>query len=303
MAQPKLENVEEQFNEAFVQPTQKNEKKVNYDVKNYLNTKLGKDETQKDVRIRVINLADGSNKVYDTIQMHYMASNQKSYVCSEQTKNLPEKVERRCPFCAIREQTKKEQQSCSKEQYEKLKEIYKQNGVIENYVMRVIDRSDEDFGPKFWKFTKKTLDLIRNLYRVNKEDEIDIFDFYEGKDIIITVKKTIDAKGKTKTEISAIQTANRQTPVSKDQTTIDKWLSDPKIWNDVYVAKPFEYLRIVIDGKKPYFDKTQQKWVEWKERNEVSTESEEEDDYEAEYHNKYANKGSDTNEESDDLPF
>lgn len=298
-----IENVEEQFNEVLSQKKEEVKKKTNYDVKNYLNTRLAQNETQKEIRVRIINLAKDSKKVYDILQMHYLPSSMKTYVCSEKTKNLPEGTDRRCPFCAIREQVSLEQKSATPEKFEKLKEIYKQNGVLENYVMRVIERGDEEFGPKFWKFPKSSFDLIWDIYRLNKEADIDIFNYFEGKDIIITVKKETDSRGKTKNKISSIQAAIKQTPVSKDEAKIEKWLNDEKVWNDVYVAKPFEYLSLVIDGKKPFFDKTKNQWVEFVDRaafnNTQDDDEVEEEDEEFQTNKKTNNKEDD----GDDLPF
>lgn len=288
----KIENIEEQFNEVLGQKLETQKNKVNYNVKNYLNTKLAQGEIKKSIRIRVINIEKDSTKLYDVLQMHFLPSNMKTYVCSEKTKNLPEKTDRRCPFCAIREQVSVEQRKATPEKFEKLKEIYKQNGVTENYVMRVIERGDEDFGPKFWKFTKKSLESIMELYELNKQDNIDIFDFHNGKDIIITVKKETDQRGKSKNVISSIQASNKQTPLYDSDEIADKWLSDEKVWNDVYVAKPFEYLSLIINGKKPFFDKTKNEWVEYVDRN-LSKQDDDDDEVD----------GPNIETETDDLPF
>ena len=58
---------------------------------------------------------------------------------------------------------------------------------------------------------------------------------------------------------------------------MEKWVNDDKKWSDVFVAKPYEYLSIIIDGDIPYFDKIQNKWVV-KQNEDYSTKVEDDED-------------------------
>ena len=69
-----------------------------------------------------------------------------------------------CPFCDIKDQAKADQKGSDQATWNKLKEIYKQNSSMLSYIVRVIDRDDENFGIKFWKFSEPVYKMIYNLY-------------------------------------------------------------------------------------------------------------------------------------------
>jgi hypothetical protein len=164
-----------------------------------------------------------------------------------------------------------------------------------NYIVRVIDRDDEDFGVKFWKFSEPAYKLIDGLREDNKADGIDIFDYENGKDLVITVE---NVKGNSK--ITSITAKNKQTPLASTKERINELVSDEKLWSDVYGIKPYEYLELLIQGKEPFFDKAQGIWVEKDAKIEDTTDEEFEDDYhlseeESEYESGIG--------KDDDLPF
>jgi hypothetical protein len=51
------------------------------------------------------------------------------------------------------------------------------------------------------------------------------------------------------------------TPLSKDEAEMERWVKDPKKWNDVFGVKPYEYLQVILNGEEPWFDKNIGKWV------------------------------------------
>lgn len=85
-----------------------------------------------------------------------------------------------------------------------------------------------------------------------------VFDVYDGKDFIITLEY-VPSTQKTTMKISD---AGKPTPLSKNPDQIDKWINDSKTWTDLYSFKSYEFLQLVADGKTPYFDKTEGKWVD-----------------------------------------
>jgi hypothetical protein len=290
--------IEEQYNN--IQSSKKkdyqNKKKVVFDVKNYLNVKLNSKESSKKLNIRILNLTPDSETPFAEIHTHYLPSKKSSFVCGKLTKNTPEGAEKNCPFCDIREEAKKAQIGAGKEEWNKLKEIYNQNAPTLNYVVRLIDRDDEAFGIKFWKFGQSVYDDIYEIYQNNKADGINIFDNDNGKDLIVTIKKK-----ENKDKISNISAANRQTPINEDEDVKNSLITDTKVWSDVYGIKPYEYLELVIDGKEPFFDKTldKPKWVEKKEKVEDTTEQEIEDEYDESEGESYES----TSKNGEDLPF
>lgn len=293
-----LDPIEEQFvriQNSKIKDTQK--KKVEFDEKNYLNVKLGVKETEKKLTVRLFNLTPDANTPFAEVHMHYLPAEKRSYVCAKLTDNLPEKHEKNCPFCDIREEAHERQKGASEAEWKKLKDIYNANGATLNYVARVIDRNDEDFGVKFWKFNQAIYENIIDIYKNNKVDDINIFDKLAGKDLIITIKKK-DGKSK----ITNISAANKQTPLAATEDNINKLITDEKVWTDVYGIKPYEYLDLVINGKTPFFDKTQKMWVEKKEKEVDTTEDEIEDEYTNTSDESEVEDGEGTGA-SDDLPF
>lgn len=271
-------------------------KKVTFNTKNYLNVRLADGEDEKRIRVRIFNITKEAETPFTEIYTHYLASKTTSYICAKKT-NLPEGASKECPFCDIREEAREKQKGADELLHEKLKEIYKQNVATINYVVRVIDRADEDFGPKFWKISQSTYESIIELYKLNKEDGINIFDLKNGKDIVITIKRN---NGKSK--ISNITTANNLTPLSKSDEEIQRIVSDSKVWTDVYGVKPYDYLELIINGKTPYYDKPSNSWVDKdiidSKNEEVENESgtEEDDSDETDYRDVVVNQ-------PDDLPF
>lgn len=297
METTELDPIEAQFKRIqFSKKIETQKKKVPYDVKNYLNVKLSGNEDTKKLTIRILNLTPDSKTPFAEVHQHYLPLAKKSYICAKQTENLPESVDKTCPFCDIRDQAKSEQKGANEVTWNKLKEIYKQNSSMVGYIVRVIDRDDEAFGIKFWKFSEPVYKMIYNIYQDNKADGINIFDYENGKDLTITIE---NLKGKTK--VTNVSAKNSLTPLCKNQDTANKLITDDKLWSDVYGIKPYEYLEVVINGGTPYFDKVTSKWIDKKE-----VEQNEETDYEETYamhgtNETSENESSDT--ESDDLPF
>lgn len=293
--------IEEQYNrlqDERKKETQ-NKKKVDFNVKNYLNTKLKDGELRKTLTVRILNPNTKTEQKPETpfsvIHTHYLPSSGKTYVCAKKTNGIPSNIEKKCPFCDIREEASEQQKEAKEKKnqalWDKLKEIYKQNDTTINYVVRVIDRDDQEFGVKFWKMSQSTYETIIDIYKNNKVDDINIFDEHEGKDLIVTIKKQ---EGKNK--VSSIMPANKQTPIAKTDDEINKLMSDTKGWSDVYGVKPYEYLELIIDGKIPFFDKTAMKWVEKKEvEKDEESQNEDVEDSNEEY--------SSSQEDGEGLPF
>jgi len=271
-----VDPIEEQYNQ--IQSSKKKQeskkRKVEFDAKNYLSVKLTAQETEKKLTIRLLNLSPDSETPFEPIHVHYLPSEGKSFVCAKQTDSVPENTPKKCPFCDLRDEAKEQQNGADKAQWDKLKEIYKANGSMLNYVVRVVDRDDQDFGIKFWKFSEPVYKMILNIYRDNKEDGINIFDYENGKDLVVTIEKN-----NKNSKVTNITAKNKQTPLAKTEEESNKLITNDKIWSDVYGVKSYEYLELLIEGKVPFFDKVAQQWVEKKEKVEDTTDEDNEDDY------------------------
>ena len=258
----------------------------NYDAKNYLNVKLENGEDEKKIYIRIITIDKDSSSPFQHIHMHTVGvpkeiseNGYKSYVCLNRTHGkYTEKLGTACPFCEER-----------KHAYEKFTE-YKEKGenniamewrdrslsMIPNEVsiIRCIERGKEDEGVKFWKFNLRSDEMdpehqIRKLFNDKKEEcEIEkkpvenILDIDTGYDLKVTVKRRYDKEGKpTNKTITTVSLFGSPKPLTDNPELRDKWLNDAKVWSDVFVAKPYDYLKVILDGDTPWFDRENNKWI------------------------------------------
>jgi len=129
------------------------------------------------------------------------------------------------------------------------------------YIVKVIDRENEQDGVKFWRFKHNSkgegiLDKIFPLFK-NKGD---ITDTQKGRDLIITLGLTKSGNGKEYTAITSIIPEDI-TPLSNDNDTVNSWINDELTWADVYSKKPEEYLEMIAKGEVPKWDVETKKYV------------------------------------------
>jgi hypothetical protein len=129
------------------------------------------------------------------------------------------------------------------------------------YIVKVIDRANEQDGPKYWRFKHsykkdgiidKIIPIVRN--------KGDIFDIETGRDLIIDLVKTKSPKGKDYTSVATIM-YDDPSPLSTDAELAKKWATDESTWKDVYTRKPLEYLEAISRGESPRWDDSQGKYV------------------------------------------
>ena len=276
--------------------TQVRETKI-FDEKNYLDVKLGKGETSKELKIRILPADLETGSPFKTIHMHSIhlspevsSTEWKYYVCLEKTDDIDhEKYGNKCPFCELNREAYKKKVEAGKAgdvvEEERWKKISLENRASEVCVLRVIERGHEEDGPKFWKFNVRTdgkdpKNLIKELYKSRKQESIDvameenggvlpegfvpenILDLDNGKDLKVTISAVFDKDGKPtkKTSVSIVDYGKNK-PLTSDDELRDKWVYDEKVWSDVFVVKPYEYLSIILDGESPFYDKDLKKWV------------------------------------------
>jgi hypothetical protein len=129
------------------------------------------------------------------------------------------------------------------------------------YVVKVIDRENEQDGVKFWRFKHNTksegvLDKIFPLFK-NKGD---ITDPQKGRDLIITLGLTKAGNGKDYTAITSIIPEDAS-PLHTDSEIVNSWINDELTWSDVYSKKSEDYLEMVAKGEVPRWDSETKKWV------------------------------------------
>ena len=248
--------------------------KIGFDEKNYLNTKVEEGAGTRETTVRILPISgetpeDGKAvKFAKHIHVHNIKlpdGKYKSYICLEKTEGLDEKYGNKCPFCELnREAYKKSEKETDSDKIKSLQAVSIANKATPASIFRVIERGKEHEGPKFWKFNHRLDEtdpyhVLRKLFLRRKAEAeevgqtMNILDIYNGKDLVVTF-----AEGTTAPTISDKSFC---TPLSRDEAEMEKWVTDPKKWSDVFGVKPYEYLKIIINGEEPWFDKANNKWI------------------------------------------
>jgi hypothetical protein len=211
-------------------------------MKKYFAAILDKNEKQGQKRLRILPTSDGSSP-FKEAWFHEVQVDGQYVKLYDPEKNDNE----RSPLSEVYE----ELMSTGKESDKKLATEYKARKF---YIVKVIDRDNEQDGVKFWRFkhnykNEGVLDKIIPIWRAKG----DITDSDKGRDIILELTKAKTPKGK---EYTVIQTVmyDDPTPVHEDKETADTWVNDELAWRDVYSKKPVEYLEAVANGQTPKWD-------------------------------------------------
>jgi hypothetical protein len=129
------------------------------------------------------------------------------------------------------------------------------------YIVKVIDRDNEQDGPKFWRFKHNhkgdgILDKIFPIFR-NKGD---ITNLENGRDLILSLALTKAGTGKEYTTINSVIPEDAG-PLHTDANVAKTWVDNELTWSDVYSKKPEDYLEMVAKGETPRWDSNSSKWV------------------------------------------
>lgn len=256
-----------------------------FDARNYLNTRLEKDETTRsfDIRIILTQDIDGKYKVAIPVETHSIKLNQKqqtagiitkggfkSFIClndSHLTNN-----EDGCPFCKKKAELFAEAnkyKEIDKARHKALcKEAYKYDSKT-TYITRCIERGKEHEGIKFFRYNKHDdgtgiFDTLKNIARKYQQSGIQVFDYNTGYDLTVTLSKNPNPTPGAidKTSIS-IMPAVMPSPLAATEEEIQAIISDPKDWKDMYRTKAYGYLELVAEGETPIWDRQVQKYVPW----------------------------------------
>lgn len=130
------------------------------------------------------------------------------------------------------------------------------------YILRVIDRDNEQDGVKFWRIKhslrndgayNKILDLVKA-----KNEEI--WDPETGRDLTLTLAVIKNPMGGEYTSITNVIPEDRS-PLSENADQKALWLSSELTWQDAYSKKPVEYLEGVAEGYTPKWNDKIKKYV------------------------------------------
>jgi hypothetical protein len=142
------------------------------------------------------------------------------------------------------------------------------------YVVKGIDRDNEDHGVKFWRFKHKFdgSGVMDKLIPVLKKKG-NIMDPRTGRDIEITAGR--NSKGHS--IVTAIMTTDECVLTDPKSDEAKEWMGNDETWEDVYAMKSQEYISIVAEQKSPVWDSELKKYVAEEDKEEKETASLEEE--------------------------
>jgi len=217
-------------------------------LKKYFTTLLPKGARSGEKRIRIIPTADGSSP-FKEVYFHEVQ------VDGNWVKLYDPKQEgKRSPLNEVHD-------ALNMTGLESDRVLARQYRARKFYIVKVIDRENEQDGVKFWRFKHNSkgegvLDKIFPLFK-NKGD---ITDVNTGRDLIITLGLTKAGNGREYTAITSIIPEDA-CPLHSDSSVSQTWVNDELTWADVYSKKPEEYLEMIAKGEVPKWDSESKKWV------------------------------------------
>jgi hypothetical protein len=211
-------------------------------MKKYFAALLKDNEKQGQRRIRILPTTDGSSP-FKEVWFHEILVDGKYQKFYDPGKNDNE----RSPLNEVYE----ELMSTGRETD---KELAKQYKARKFYIVKVIDRDNEQDGVKFWRFKHNykqegILDKIIPIWKAKG----DITDPDNGRDLILELTKAKTPKGAFYTVIQTVM-YDDPSAISQDSETMENWVSDEMTWEDVYSKKPVEYLEAIARGETPRWD-------------------------------------------------
>jgi hypothetical protein len=218
-------------------------------MKKYFAAILKDNEKQAQKRIRILPTPDGSSP-FKEVWFHEIQVDGKWQKFYDPAKNDNE----RSPLSEVYE----ELMSTGKESDKELAKQYKPRKF---YIVKVIDRDNEQDGVKFWRFKHNykqegIFDKIIPIYKAKG----DVADAEKGRDLILELTKAKTPKGAFYTVIQTVM-YDDPSPVHDDADTMSEWVNDELTWEDVYSKKPTEYLESIARGETPRWDSDAGKYV------------------------------------------
>ena len=243
MATNVLDAVLAQYEQSTQSSTNSGSKMSSEDrMKKYFAAILKDNEKQGQKRVRILPTTDGSSP-FKEVWFHEISVDGKYQKFYDPGKNDNE----RSPLTEVYE----ELMSTGKEADKQLATQYRSRKF---YIVKVIDRDNEQDGVKFWRFKHNykqegILDKIIPIWKAKG----DVTDPDKGRDLILELTKAKTPKGTFYTVIQTVM-YDDPSPISEEETQMSEWVGDELTWEDVYSKKPVEYLEAIARGETPRWD-------------------------------------------------
>jgi hypothetical protein len=227
-----------------------------YDLKNYFNTFLKEGVKSGTKTVRILPPSSGTSPFVEIHAHKFQVDGEwKTFACLKHERGEA------CPFCEARE-------ALLATGEEKDKELAKKYNARKMYVVKVIDRDNEEEGVKFWRFNhdyrkEGIYDKIHGVLTAIKKD---VTNADTGRDLSISINRNQN----NVPVVSAISHLD-PSPLTEDAEQRDAWLSDARTWEDVYSVRTYDYLEIIVKGDVPVWDKDAKKFVGKSEAKAVDT--------------------------------
>ena len=224
-------------------------------MKQYLSIMLPKGTKSGEKRIRIVPTQDGSSPFKEVFFHNTQVQGRWMKIYDPGKDSTGKPTGERSPLNEVEEALRLAGDAQSKE----LARSYRSQKF---YIVKVVDRDNEEDGVKFWRFKHNwkgngPIDKIIPIWR-NKGDVTDI---NEGRDLIL-ILQTLPLPG-GRGEYTTVSSVMYEDPgkLSEDQTKTKEWTEDERTWKDVYSQKPIEYLEAISKGLDPVWDSELKKYV------------------------------------------
>jgi hypothetical protein len=226
-------------------PKYENKEAKVYDLKNYFNTYIPDNVKSGSKTIRILPTETGSPFVEMHTHKVMVDGEWKTFPC------LKHEKDESCPFCEAYDSLRATGKDSDKE-------LAKKYNARLMYVVKVIDRDNEQDGVKFWRFNHdySKSGVYDKLYAMITALKKDVTSTETGRDIVITISRNQN----NVPIVSGIQALDAS-PLSTDETQLNEWVSDKKTWEDVYSVRSYDYLEIIVRGYTPVWDKEEKRFV------------------------------------------
>lgn len=217
-------------------------------LKKYFTTVLPKGSKGEERRIRILPTKDGSSPFVE-VYFHEVQVDGKWIKLFD-----PKQEGKRSPLNEVHD-------SLMQTGVESDRELARQYRSRKFYIVKVIDRDNEQDGVKFWRFkhNAKQDGILDKIFPIFQKKG-DITDPENGRDLTLFLSLTKSGNGKEYTAINTIMPED-PSPLSEKQSQSDEWLTDELVWSDVYSKKGEDYLDMVANGETPRWDSATSKWV------------------------------------------